>query len=322
MAAPTISALPPAPNRSTDSPSTFSTKADAWADAVVDFVPEANTLADFANTKASEADTSATNAANSESAAATSENNAATSETNAANSESAAATSENNAATSETNAANSASAAATSETNAANSANNAATDAGVAQLSADIAVEASSAVALSVSTTSLNVGTGTKSLTVELNEGFVSTAPIEVIYRADPSIKMVGTVTSYNASSGALDVDITSVSGTGTFSDWVVRVPLNVGTFDWISKFSSYTASKSDRVLGDTSSGGWTLTLPGGPLIGDQIATADPNQSWETNNLTVDGNGNNIEGASTFTADVSGGDFIVVFNGTQWRVYA
>ena len=92
--------------------------------------------------------------------------------------------------------------------------------------------------------------------------------------------------------------------------------------FDWITKTGNYTAAKDDRVLADTSGGSWTLTLPGSPSIGDQVAIADPNQSWETNNLTVDGNGNNIEGAATFTADVNGGDFIAVFNGTQWRVYA
>jgi hypothetical protein len=49
MAAPTISNLPPAPNRQTDSPSEFSTKADSFAGALPTFRGEANTVAQFCN---------------------------------------------------------------------------------------------------------------------------------------------------------------------------------------------------------------------------------------------------------------------------------
>jgi hypothetical protein len=49
MAAPTISNLPPAPNRQTDSPSEFSTKADSFAGALPTFRSEANTVAQFCN---------------------------------------------------------------------------------------------------------------------------------------------------------------------------------------------------------------------------------------------------------------------------------
>jgi hypothetical protein len=47
MAAPTISSLPEAPNRQTDSPSEFSTKADAFAGALPTFRTEANAVGQF-----------------------------------------------------------------------------------------------------------------------------------------------------------------------------------------------------------------------------------------------------------------------------------
>ena len=90
--------------------------------------------------------------------------------------------------------------------------------------------------------------------------------------------------------------------------------------FNWIIKTADYTASKDDRVLADTSGGVWTLTLPSSPTNGHQVKVSDPKSSWGSNNLTVDGNGNNIEGTSTFNADVNSGTFITVFNSTQWLV--
>jgi hypothetical protein len=72
------------------------------------------------------------------------------------------------------------------------------------------------------STTSLTVGTGTQSLTVgtgyEINAGYA----ITIVATSSPSVTMSGTITSYNSITGALVLNITSVTGSGTYSLWTV----------------------------------------------------------------------------------------------------
>lgn len=75
----TITALPSAPNRSTDAPATYVTKADAMMAALPTFVTETNTVAGEVNTNATTATTQATNASTSATAAANSATAAATS---------------------------------------------------------------------------------------------------------------------------------------------------------------------------------------------------------------------------------------------------
>ena len=64
------------------------------------------------------------------------------------------------------------------------------------------------------------------------------------------------------------------------------------------------TANADERILADTTSGAWQLNLPASPSDGDRIVVQDPATSWNTNNLTVSGNGNTIRGDSTDTLDV------------------
>lgn len=88
----------------------------------------------------------------------------------------------------------------------------------------------------------------------------------------------------------------------------------------WSTQTATYTAAAGDRILADTSGGAFTITLPFSPSSGDEVWFADPGANWATNNLTVDGSGNNIDSASTFAADVNEGAFIAVYDGTAWVV--
>lgn len=171
------------------------------------------TQADIATTQASAAATSATNSAASattattEAGIATTEagiattqaNNASTSATSASGSESSANTSAGQAATFATNASNSAAAAAAS----------AAASAGSFQ---------------STSTTSLAVGTGSKTLTVGTGLNFATGAFLMISETSSATNYMHGTVTSYNSSTGSLTVNVTDISGSGTYIDWTVSV--------------------------------------------------------------------------------------------------
>lgn len=73
-------------------------------------------------------------------------------------------------------------------------------------------------VFLAHSNTSLTIGTGSKSLTVQTGLNFTAGQPIRVGH--DGQNFMSGTVTSYNSGTGALVVNVTSVVGSGTFDTW------------------------------------------------------------------------------------------------------
>lgn len=88
----------------------------------------------------------------------------------------------------------------------------------------------------------------------------------------------------------------------------------------WIAKTSAYTAVSGDQVIADTSGGAFTVTLPATPATGAAVWFTDPGSNWSTNNLTVGGNGKNIDGSSSFTADVDQDGFALIYNGTQWVV--
>lgn len=76
------------------------------------------------------------------------------------------------------------------------------------------------------STTSLTIGTGSKSLTIQSNRSFVVGTVVNIASTADPANFMAGTVTSYNLTTGALVVSVAegNVGGLGTFAAWTVSL--------------------------------------------------------------------------------------------------
>jgi hypothetical protein len=75
------------------------------------------------------------------------------------------------------------------------------------------------------SSTSLTVGTGTQTFTVGTGLGYLTTAstPLTVTLfetGAPTTNVMTGTLTSYNSATGQAIINVTSVLGSGTHSDW------------------------------------------------------------------------------------------------------
>jgi len=77
------------------------------------------------------------------------------------------------------------------------------------------------------STTSLTINNQTKTLTVEASLDYTVTQSVTIAY--DISHHMHGEVVSYDDVTGVLVVDVTSHSGSGTFSAWVVNLSGAVG---------------------------------------------------------------------------------------------
>jgi hypothetical protein len=75
---------------------------------------------------------------------------------------------------------------------------------------------------LTSSTTSLTIGTGSKSLTVGTGLSYSPSQVVLIVY--DASNYMIGSVTTYTSGTGALVVNVTSTTGSGTYTAWSVNL--------------------------------------------------------------------------------------------------
>lgn len=74
------------------------------------------------------------------------------------------------------------------------------------------------------STSSVLIGTGSKSLTIQTGKSIVVGMWVVIANTANPANYMVGNVTSYDSGTGALGVNVTQVGGSGTLSAWTVSL--------------------------------------------------------------------------------------------------
>ena len=72
------------------------------------------------------------------------------------------------------------------------------------------------------STTSNSVSNGSKNFTIDLNLSYIPLQEILVVF--NPANHMHGEVTSYNAATGALVVNIKTHTGSGTYTSWVLNL--------------------------------------------------------------------------------------------------
>ena len=89
---------------------------------------------------------------------------------------------------------------------------------------------------------------------------------------------------------------------------------------DWQAvKTSSFTAVASEGYFINTTSGAITMTLPASPSIGDEVSVIDYAGTFDTNNLTVGRNSENIQGsAADLTVSTERAGFTLVYvDGTQ-----
>jgi hypothetical protein len=120
-------------------------------------------------------------------------------------------------------------------------------------------IEGSFPDAITSSTTSLSISTGSKSLTV--GTGVNLSSGQEIILVNNATNYMVGTVTSYNAGTGALVVNVTYIVGSGTYSVWNIS-PANQGNFN--NNFDNCYFDRGSYAEGDPGVAGALLSDAGG----------------------------------------------------------
>ena len=113
-------------------------------------------------------------------------------------------------------------------------------------------------------------------------------------------------------------------------TSWVC-VDASVGAAIWSSgggsggtsaiyKNGTYTALVGDLIFADSQSPAFTITLPITPSDTNYVGVWDCGNNANTNNITIDRNGQTINGvAENAVLDVDGGKFDFLFNGTTWE---
>jgi len=81
---------------------------------------------------------------------------------------------------------------------------------------------------------------------------------------------------------------------------------------------SPYTVLIADMNLMVDTTAARTINLPTSPVSGDSYRIKDSTGTAATNNITVQGNSNNIEGSASNIINTNFGRILVVYNGTQW----
>jgi len=104
--------------------------------------------------------------------------------------------------------------------------------------------ETGSAFALGMrgsSTSSLSLEEGEQSLMVEPNLGYTPGMDLVVAYTTVPTMRMLGTVTSYNVATGALVVAVYSAVGTGTYAEWSISMTAAVDPAQFVTPGGNQT---------------------------------------------------------------------------------
>ena len=113
-----------------------------------------------------------------------------------------------------------------------------------------------------------------------------------------------------NADGTADQVLVTDGAGNLSFVD-------NTGGTAWVAvKTSGFTAVAGEGYFCDTSSAAFTATLPATPTLGDEVTFVDYAGTFDTNNLTVGRNSENIQGsAADLTVSVERAGLTLVYSG-------
>jgi hypothetical protein len=128
--------------------------------------------------------------------------------------------------------------------------------------------------------------------------------------KAPGTVSASYTLTLPTATGTADQILVTDGSGNLSFTD-------NSGGTSWQAvKTTGFTAVAGEGYFCDTSSAGFTATLPATPTLGDEVTLVDYAGTFDTNNLTVGRNSENIQGsAADLTVSVERAGLTLVYSG-------
>lgn len=166
----------------------------------------------------------------------------------------------------------------------------------------------------------INVGTGAAARTVTIGNATGATAI--TVNAGTGAVALASNATDHATSVGsATGASATTING-GTSG-----ITLNSGVLCKVTSVataaSPYSVLGTDYFITTNSTGGaLTITLPGTPVTGRTIVVYDGVGQGAANNVTIDGNGNNIAAGGTSAAtkliNTAYESYILTYNGTLW----
>ena len=100
--------------------------------------------------------------------------------------------------------------------------------------------------------------------------------------------------TDYTATNGTT-VTLTTAA---EVNDEILIVTVKSGPKTWTEESGTHTAVAGEKLFVDVSSAIATVTLPASPTMGDEVRVIDATGNCATNNITINRNGNNINGTA------------------------
>jgi hypothetical protein len=146
--------------------------------------------------------------------------------------------------------------------------------------------------------------------------------PFSLGTSAAPSVTFTGDLDT-GVSAGVANELVGSAAGSGlmTLDGGNLRTQWVGGQVYHTSIGGTRTLTGADNIV-LVNAAGATITLPAAPLVGQlyQIKDSGGNAGGGGNEITIDGNGNNIDGNTSIEINNDFGSFTLVYNGTQWNV--
>lgn len=119
------------------------------------------------------------------------------------------------------------------------------------------------------STTTLTVGAGSQSLVASTGRAWVVGAYVYLVSSTSLADRMVGQITAYDSATGALDVDVQTVAGTGSHASWIIGLATSTATASDVTVADAggyFLASSVETVLQEI--GAYLGAIPWANLTG------------------------------------------------------
>lgn len=190
-----------------------------------------------------------------------------------------------------------------------------------AEINTDIGFALTSVIG--TSTTSVAIGTGSKSFSTQAGLSFAVGMDVKVANTANPANYMTGVVSAYNSGTGALVVSVAATGGSGTLAAWtltMIAATAAVKTLPISTRTSNTILDSADAgKLIDITTGGFTQTLTAAASLGAGWYVYIRNSSSSA--VTLDPNGSETIDGSTTGSLASGMQGMIICTGTGFVFY-